>query len=137
MNFPGHNIGGIISSICMGGYIMYSSSNVELATISAITTYIFSLYPDMDIRSTSRTILTIIGLIGSFILFIINPYFCLLLLGLILFPRLLPHRGFNHSILMMLICAGIWDYIIPFNVFIPVIAGFSTHLLLDTHFKIV
>lgn len=55
MNFAGHNIGGIISAI---GVTAYNHSEPKTALIAGVITYIFALYPDMDIRSTPRKILT-------------------------------------------------------------------------------
>jgi len=136
MNFIGHSTGGLITAGISGCYFFNSTNSFKIGLTSAITTYIFSLYPDMDIRSTSRKLLTVAGLIATIALYIINPIFSIVMLSLTLFPRLLPHRGFNHSLIMMCIVAVIWNTMFPGTVW-AVMIGFLTHLVLDTHFKLV
>lgn len=136
MNFIGHSTGGIITASITGYYFYHNTNSFKIALTTAVTTYIFSLYPDMDIKSTSRKLLTVAGLIATFVLFIIYPIYSIVMLAITVFPRLLPHRGFNHSLLMMLIIAGVWNYMFS-GTLIAVVVGYMTHLLLDTHFKIV
>jgi len=132
MNFLGHSTGGIMSSGISGAFTYSQTNSFKMACGCAVTTYIFSLYPDMDIRSTSRKLLTIAGLLGTLVLFWANPVYSLILISLTLAPRMFPHRGFNHSLLMMLIVSLTWNVMFPGTIW-AVVIGFMTHLILDTH----
>lgn len=135
MNFAGHNIGGIISAI---GVTAYNHSEPKTALIAGVITYIFALYPDMDIRSTPRKILTPIGLILCALSAVgfSKPIIAFLISVITILPYFCKHRKFNHSLVWMFLVAGMCSYMIP-GMFIPVIVGFCTHLLLDRYVRLI
>ena len=146
-NFKGHLTGGlIISSIIASSYLYLF--NIKTAIIGFITTLIFSLYPDMDVKSHSQRIITAI-LTALIIYFLYNNYnaiYTAFVGFLIIMPMLGKHRGYNHSIINGFILCLIWlgilsafftlnmskDYI--YN--IALLSGYWTHLILDRHWKV-
>ena len=131
MNWIGHKIGGMVMSGVVGVGTLATTSSIKMAGINAVTAYIFALYPDMDISSISRKFLTFFGLIALVPLILTGHLlFAGILLGMLIFPRFMPHRGFNHSLAMMLIVAFLWGFMLP-GAAVAVMAGFATHLVLD------
>jgi len=145
-NFKGHLTGGIITSSILAGSYLYFY-NIKTAIIGFVTSLIFSLYPDMDIKSKSQKYLVIFFILfgGYIFIYEYDSIRMLLIMWLIITPLLFKHRGYNHSLLNMLWLMFIWWGLIhsyfPINqdMYISNIAvavGFSTHLLLDKHWKL-
>lgn len=137
MNFPGHITGGIASAIGVTLYSFTQLNDPILALKCGVITIIGSLYPDMDIRSIPRKILTPIGLIMSLFYFITgNIPFGIMLAGITIVPLLCAHRKFNHSLVWMFMVAGMFNFMLP-GVFGAFCIGMLTHLFLDMHYRII
>jgi len=148
MNYGGHKIGGITTSAIIMGIVLYHTQSFITTIICGITTFIFALYPDMDIHSTPRKIFIPIGSIAMLTLFFLDyKVQGAILFSLVFIPITHKHRGLFHSILGMLIVSFAWNYMV--NSLLPIddlygylygasaVAGYLTHLSLDTHFKLV
>ena len=147
MNYTEHKTGGIVVSVITGiGAFIYTTDGMS-SILCAVSAFIFALYPDMDINSTPRKIFTPIGIISAGLLFYFDKKLpAIVLLGLIVLPLMMRHRGFIHSILGMFLAALAWNYVVMYlvpttelNGFIyafGAICGYMTHLVLDTHFRI-
>ena len=145
-NFKGHLTGGLIISSINTLTFTYLY-NIKTGIITGITSLLFSLYPDMDIKSHSQRIVTAI-LTTLIIYFLYNNYnatYTAFVGFLIIMPMLHKHRGYNHSIINGFVLCLIWlgilsafftidlnkDYI--YN--IALLSGYWTHLILDRHWK--
>ena len=136
--FKGHITGGIITATITSSGVFYKTQNIKTTLIVAGLTIIFSLYPDMDIKSKSRFYLGILGLTILAILTYLNidrviiGYITLLMI----IPGLSIHRGFAHSLLWLGIISIIGYHYSPY-IALGISTGFFTHLLLDGHFKLI
>ncbi len=146
MNYGAHKIAGAISSLGVGAYLYSEQTSMLTIAISAISTYIFSLYPDTDIKSSSSKTIYMLGLPFVIYLFAVNHLVLAFLLCLTLaIPLFSDHRGFTHTLVSLILNSVIWGYIInvtnpniPFNVIVFSSAiGYITHLILDRHIKII
>ncbi len=155
MNYGGHLAGAIFTATGTGiGTLVYTmktgDADIGVAVICSITAFIFALYPDMDINSIPRKMFLPLGVLIAGLLFCFKPEYktpAIILFCLTVFPLFMPHRGFLHSILGMLLVAFAWNSML--NIFMPVedlkgpiyacavCLGYFTHLALDTHFKLI
>lgn len=147
MNYKGHKNGGIVASIISFGFMLFNTSEPAVLVSAPIISFIFALYPDMDIHSTPRNMFIPLGLIVIPALMFTGYIKAAGIVFLLLFyPLTQPHRGFVHSIAGMLLAAYSvhliaysfhnFDLDMPYFAIATVI-GYSMHLLLDTHFKLI
>jgi len=148
MNYNGHRNGGIVTSVAVAAGVIFFTHDIVATIIATISTFIFALYPDMDIHSTPRKMFLPSGLLAVIALYFFgNHTASIILVGLLIVPLTQKHRGIIHSILGMLIACLAWNNMIgtlsPTTVLngylygSAAIAGYLTHLTLDTHFKLV
>jgi membrane-bound metal-dependent hydrolase YbcI (DUF457 family) len=154
VNFKGHKIGGIISTLLLGGASFYYGAPLITVLIMMGTCFIFSLFPDTDIKSKSSKIVYISGLLFSLVLWYIGSIYLLITMIIMLtIPQICNHRGFTHSIIGALLFSLAWTFIItslgyPTEVYAEIgyvtvtqvtlaaLCGFFTHFILDLHFKL-
>ncbi len=150
MNYGGHLAGAIFTATGTGIGALVYTHKFGVSVICSITTFIFALYPDMDINSIPRKMFLPLGVLIAGLLFYFMPEYktpAIILFCLTVFPLFMPHRGFLHSILGMLLVAFAWNSML--SMFMPVedlkgliyacavCLGYFTHLILDTHFKLI
>jgi len=144
MNFKGHSVGGIISAtvVTIGCYT--TSQSIQHSILYGITTYLFSLYPDLDIKSKSQKIWLIIGIIISGYLMSINDInHGFVMIGIFIIPQLFKHRGIVHTLKFGAVISYAWYYVLYGFINIDLMytmvsgmIGYTTHLLLDKHIKL-
>jgi len=148
MNYNGHRNGGIVTSVAVASVVAFYTHNIVATLISAVSAFIFALYPDMDIHSTPRKKFLPIGLISVIVLYLFGHHLeSVILVGLLIVPMTQRHRGIMHSILGMVLVSFAWNYMVSgllpttelngYLYGVSAIAGYLTHLLLDTHFRLV
>jgi len=156
MTFVGHRNGGIIASLIIGlGGVFLQFSMITIG-IMMISTFIFSLYPDCDIKSKSSKLVYLLSVPFVYYLFV-NQYLFLLgmCLGILITPQISKHRGFTHSLFSMVIISWCWSFIISSlkicdvqsifsidsfridNIMIASSIGYLTHLILDWRIKLI
>jgi membrane-bound metal-dependent hydrolase YbcI (DUF457 family) len=143
MNWNGHKNGGIFTTIIMMGVFIYLGISVSDVIILGTISFLFSLYPDTDINSTSGKVFFVVAIPITLFLLVNNPYMGIVILPILIAPILSHHRGITHSIVWLAVTAGSISYIVLKTTgielhysMIAVSVGYFTHLLLDTHFKI-
>ena len=154
MNFIEHKIGGITASLIMGGISLFSGVPLNLIIIMMVSCFIFSLFPDTDIKSISSKLIYLLGILFAVYLWYIGQIGLLIVMIAMLFiPQVCKHRGFTHSIVGALIFSMAWAFILKnlglstgtfFSVLgldfsmvvVAAMCGFFTHFLLDFHFEL-
>lgn len=102
---------------------------------------IYSLLPDMDIKSNGSTLFYfIVLLITGYLIYKEMYYPACIVFAISLIPQFIPHRKFTHTILFAFLFPAL-PYIIfyKFNipneyfplVYIPAVMGYCSHLILD------
>lgn len=145
MNYKGHLIGGIVTStLIAGATFVYSGLDFAIAGVSALTTLMFALYPDLDVASKPSRYAFTLGIPAALALIYFQYYIEALLVFLFIsIPKMFPHRGLVHTIKFGILAAVCWLYILkPFidieyyYIIVSGIVGYLTHLALDNHVRI-
>lgn len=139
MNFKHHNrlsiILGIVSFII--SFILYS--NPIYSAIGAGVSYVFGLYPDLDIKSIPTKFFYGLLLIFNILIFsglLLLPLQWIIIPNiLILAPSLTKHRGFFHTMFPAMIYSITCLFLLPSPLSIIVACslfnGYMGHLVLD------
>ncbi len=145
MNYKEHLTGGIGTAILPAG-VAYYNTGWEQVWLVYLTSVIFSLFPDMDTGSKSRRHLILLGAIPA-AYFGFNDMMIPLysLLALMIIPTVFKHRGFTHSMVGMIVFAGIYfnmldrsiGMVSPEAYALAVETGYLTHLILDNHWRLI
>lgn len=144
MNYKGHLIGGIVTSTLVAGGSFVYSGDFIIAGVSAITSLIFSLYPDLDVASKPSRYAFLLG-IPSILALIYMEYHFEAILGFVFIslPKAFPHRGLVHTLKFGLLASMCWLTIIStfiniehYYVILSGFIGYTTHLSLDNHIRI-
>jgi len=146
LNYKEHSIGGIIISIMIFLSLLIYTRNITTALSCSGVSYIMALYPDMDISSISKRIITIGTLIIIGYLVYIGGIYqqsILILSGLIIIPNIFKHRGVVHTLkfgvlvsyLIYIVLSNYIDIYYGYVVGAGVV-GYMTHLMLDDHIRI-
>ena len=141
-------MGGIVTSVITAVTTLYFTHDFIVTAIATVSTFLFALYPDMDIHSTPRKMFLPIGLVAMLVLFALGHYHtCMALTVLLIFPLTQKHRGIVHSLLGMVLASLLWNYTVStlspttwlngYLYGVAAVVGYLTHLTLDTHFKLV
>ena len=143
MNFKGHLTGGIISSLIVGGVGVYFHMPPPLIVGGCILSVVGALYPDMDIKSRSSIIVTLICLMLAGLMYLVGDIRGVVLITLLaIIPNCFPHRGPMHSYLVgfivscvtLLICnkyLGIDKLNGNIYICLAFYLGYVSHLVLD------
>ena len=155
MNFVGHKIGGVTAAILLGVVAFVNQVPLILIGIMMGTCFIFSLFPDTDIKSISSKVIYLLGIAFAAYLWYIGKIPLLIItVVMLLVPQVCKHRGFTHTILGALLFSLTWSFIlshlsvyspayfsimgVDFNqITVAALCGFFTHFILDMHFKII
>lgn len=146
-NFTGHATTGlIVSSIgavglyCMRG--VWGLDNMDIA-LPAISMFVMSLFPDIDIKSTPSKIFYMFTMIGLIVCYYYKQYQTGTMLAIVTtIPQLVSHRGIFHSPITAMILPSVVFYFhyigsidlkLAILVYIGSVVGYFTHLILD-HF---
>jgi len=139
LNFREHLIGGVVvSAVAVGIGCHYYNLNPKVALVALGFGVFSSLYPDIDIKSKSSRLVSLI-IAGLVIYFGMNHHMDLAIIGsvMMVIPMFLQHRGFTHSHVCGILVSSAMMY--GYSVFcapewaVGVVAylGYVTHLLLD------
>lgn len=141
-NFSGHAIGGLTTATIATTVTFFVATHSPLVLATCfVSTFLFSLFPDIDIKSTSSKIFYLFFAILSLYFFIHGVYKYSAVVGLIsMIPQFFSHRGLFHSIFLApIVCA--WPFVFGSYiglastsfvvVWIAGMIGFYTHLFLD------
>lgn len=147
-NFDAHHKYGKYSSLTLGLLSTILTGNMLIGILSTINSYLSSLYPDTDIKSTSQKIILVsLILISSLAFFILKDFIpvIIILTALFLIPVLAKHRGITHNFLFGIVyqlsVMFIINNFIPLNLqkisvlFASGYIGFAIHILLDKFYK--
>lgn len=144
-NFAGHRNAGILASAVVGGGLVFASKQyglpLEEIVIPAASTFIFSLFPDIDVKSTPSKffyacILTVLGYC-----YYTQQHAIGNLIGLFaVIPQVTKHRGiFHHPITALLLPSAVF-YLHYLNVmtlrfavivYLASVFGYFVHLFKD------
>ena len=144
MNFKGHSIGGVVSATIVTITTITLTSSIIDGLLYGFIAYMFALYPDVDIKSTSLRIWLFVAISFALYLFYLDDiYRGAITVGLILLPMFFKHRGMAHTLKFGLLAAGACYYVITEyysinNIYFisSAMIGFITHLILDKHIKL-
>ncbi len=144
-NFSGHATAGIIASSICACALTYTKSKFNLSVddiiIPSMLMFVFSLFPDIDIKSTpSKIFYTII--MGVLIYLYLNGLYQLgnILAIIAIIPQIVSHRGIFHSPITAIILPssvfylkyiGEIDLKLAILVYIGSVIGYCIHLTLD------
>jgi hypothetical protein len=144
-NYAGHRNAGIVGAIVGAVALYYGRSYVHITYqeigLSAAVIFIFSLFPDIDIKSApSKVFYTIVAIIlGS--CYYTKQYAIGNLLGLIaIIPQITKHRGFfHHPITAFGLPASVFyiHYIevielkLAILIYVSAVFGYLIHLIKD------
>lgn len=144
-NFAGHATAGFVASSVYAGSLFYVKSKWNLSVddivIPSMLMFVFSLFPDIDIKSTpSKIFYTII--LGALIYLYVNGLYQLgnLIAILAIIPQIVSHRGIFHSPFTALVlpsCVFYLKYIgeidlkLAILVYIGSVIGYCIHITLD------
>jgi len=153
MNFAEHKMGGVTSSIIIGVVSLVCGIDNNTIGMMVVSTFVFSLYPDTDIKSISSKVIYAMGIPFTVYVMLNSVTLGMILLLILLLPQLCKHRGFIHSLVGCVMISFLWGYLISsleivkcvytFNntevnvIGVAACVGYITHLLLDWEFKIV
>ena len=136
-DFKGHFTGGVVAS----GVVGAATHDSPMMLGAVLVTMFMSLYPDIDIKSTSSKIVNAVLLaVAGWGLSIGNVAIVVVALVMMLVPLFTKHRGYSHNWGGGVAIAGILflyysTFSLTFNqamyIFIGALVGFATHLLLD------
>lgn len=146
-NFKGHRNAGIVVSISVGITLGIANSHFGLKVdnttiaIAMVTTFLFSLFPDIDVKSTPSKWFYWAVAISIGYCYYIKHYEIGNLLGLIsILPQLTKHRGIFHSPITALTIPSTIFYLHYINVlpiqstiiiYVSSVIGYLTHLFKD------
>lgn len=143
-NFVGHSIGGIITSSIGCCVLMYNKErwniSLEEIMIFPLVSFMFSLFPDIDIKSKPSKFFYSIIIISLVYFYYIKMYSLANVVAIVsLIPQIVSHRGFFHSIYAAILIPALMTYIIPLEInkivlYMFAIGGYYTHLILDSKF---
>jgi hypothetical protein len=147
-NFKEHQNNGIISAIIVGIILIISNNLINISLLDIILpvllTYIYSLFPDIDVKSVPSKFFYSIITALLIILYIYQLHKIANIIAIIsIIPQLVKHRGVFHN--------PITAVIIPTNIFyiyyidaisfqyasicyLASVFGYIIHLLKDTKF---
>ena len=140
--FKHHSYAGIAAGcLSVGGGIYYGAfTPLELA-LGFGTTYVFSLIPDLDVKSKpSFYFYSILLVYLGYAWFTAQYKLGLIVAGIGILPQVVKHRGIMHSGLFALLLPasafilyfnGVCDLQISVYLFISGLIGYCAHLLLD------
>ena len=143
-NFVGHSVGGIITSTVGCAIVTYNREHLNVSLeeliILPVVSYMFSIFPDIDIKSTPSKFFYSIIIISLIYLFYNEMYAFANILGIVsLIPQIVSHRGFFHSYFAAMLIPLAVTYSVPFGdnklfLYLFAISGYYTHLILDSKF---
>jgi uncharacterized metal-binding protein len=154
MNFKGHSIGGVVTASSITGVAMFLGKLKELSLFEPNflilwgITYGFSLYPDVDTKSTPQKIyFRILFVLCSFLIYFKMFEICSVVLLFSTLPLLFKHRGFTHwwlsALILPFLCFALFEFFVLGNVISEMFLlkygwyiiggtlGWLTHLVLD------
>ena len=144
-NFAGHATAGILTSSIFGGALLYTKTKVGFDAndiiIPSASMLIFSLFPDIDIKSIPSKIFYSIILMVLGYCYINGLHQLGILIAMIsLIPQLVSHRGIFHSPVTAIILPssvfylkyiGVIDLNLAILIYIASVIGYCVHLTLD------
>lgn len=144
-NFAGHATAGIVASSIYAGALFYVKSKWNLSVYDIIMPsmlmLVFSLFPDIDIKSTpSKVFYTVI--LGALLYLYLSGLYKLgnLLAIIAIIPQVVSHRGIFHSPITAFVlpsCVFYLKYIgeidlkLAILVYIGSVIGYCIHITLD------
>lgn len=144
-NFNGHKNAGIVASIAVGIGLkfidVYFNINNTIIVFAMGSTFLFSLFPDIDVKSVpSKWFYWIVIFVLSYCYYA-KQHAIGNLIGLItIIPQLTKHRGIFHSPFTAVILPSLIFYlyylnILPFQsvliIYTASVVGYFTHLFKD------
>ena len=144
MNYKGHSIGGVVTSLLVAGGSFILSGDLVIAGVCALTTFVFALYPDLDVASKPSRHAFWIGIpIILALVYYEYQFEAILTFLLISVPKMFPHRGLVHTFKFGILASVCLFYILePFidiefyYIIVSSFVGYATHLILDNHIRI-
>ena len=143
-NFLGHSIGGIVTSSVGCFVLFYNKERLNISTeeliIFPLVSYMFSLFPDIDIKSKPSKFFYSIIIISLIYFYYMKMYSLANVVAIVsLIPQIVSHRGFFHSIYAAFIIPAIMVFILPSGVnkmflYYFALLGYYTHLVLDSKY---
>ena len=144
-NFAGHATAGIVASSVCAGVLVYTKTKWNLSVddivIPSMLMFIFSLFPDIDIKSTPSKIFYTIIFVSLLYLYLNELYQLGNLLAIVaIVPQIVSHRGVFHSpitafalpsFVFYLKYIGEIDLKLALLVYVGSVIGYFIHLTLD------
>jgi len=144
-NFAGHATAGIVASSVYAGVLVYCKGKFNLSiddiVMSTVSLFVFSLFPDIDIKSTPSKIFYTIILGVLLYLYLSGLYQLGNILAIIaIIPQIVSHRGIFHSPFTAIVLPSYVFYLkyigeidlkLAILVYVGSVVGYLTHLALD------
>jgi len=123
-------------------FVLETLKTNEYVLIPFASCAIFSIFPDIDIKSKASKFFYLVSLVAEIWLFYQNNYLFAAILGIVLIiPQLCNHRGIFHSKIMaislpvlisiLVTSQGFINNMMAIHVATAGILGYFTHLTLD------
>jgi len=140
-NFKGHALGGITAALAVGGGLWATGHSPNIIMSGATATFLFSLFPDLDVKSTPSKVFYYIVFIALSWLYYTDEHRLAHLIAMVaLIPQLVNHRGILHSRITSIVLPLATVFLAPLGIATPHdalilggcgVLGYNVHLALD------
>ena len=136
--YKGHRNGGIFSSVIVIGILVslnyftsYSFTYIEIGAC-VVSTFVFSLFPDIDIKSTPSKMIYLVVFVVLIALYVQEMYQTANMIAIFaIFPQLTKHRGIFHSLYAAFIIPGYPLLLYNLHITLPPVQGVVYNITLE------